>query len=311
MKKYIILILSVLTTGCIQENRNRCDYDISFSLSYVVDVEGDNLFDQSLNSISIHLFNEDNKYVYTKEESVTEMIENNYIIKTPITEPGTYKVVVLGDTYEEDYTIEAKRKSNTETKMLIPLKTDFEDFRVNVKHDNGLINDELGDFFIGSPKDILVDGIESQIVEVMLTKNTKKINLTINGLSNTSDIQPIIRCTNGTYNAENNIPDNSEEITYKPYTRNASTRANSVFTTSMLRIVDGIPMPLSIGNELGEKEVYDLVALIKLNPKYRTQRDLDSEEEFNLTLNYSSDETPTLISVSINSWQHVFVTPEA
>ena len=310
MKKYIILILLVLTTGCVNEDRDRCDYNISFSLSYVVDVDGDDLFTQNLNTISIHLFNENNKYVYTKVENINSIIDNDYMMTIPITEPGTYKVVVIGDADEEDYVVESDSRNSTLSKMLIPNITNLEDFRVNVKHNNGLINDELGNFFIGSPDDILVDGIEKQIVEVTMTKNTKNIHLTINGLSLVSDHHPIIRCTNGTYNAENSIPDNSEEITYKPYARNTTTRgASNVFTTSMLRIVDGIPMPLSVGNEIIEKPMVDLVTLIKLNPRYRTQMDLDSEDEFYLTLNYGED--AALISVSINSWEHVFVKPEA
>jgi len=310
MKKYIILILTVLMTGCIKENRSRCNYDISFSLSYVVDVEGNNLFDENLNTISIHLFNAENKYVYTKIERVEDVIGNDYVMTIPIDEVGIYNVVVLGDTEQEDYVINSNNKNNTATKMLIPLVTDLEDFRVNVKHDNGLVNRELGNFFIGNPKDIIVDGLEDLTIEVMLTKNTKNIHLTINGLSQASDLNPIIRCANGTYNAENTIPDNAEEITYKPYTRNATTRANNQFTTSMLRIIDGMPMPLSIGNDNGETIVHDLITLIKLNPKYKTQSDLDNEDEFNLTLNFGTDGS-TLISVSINSWQHIFVTPEA
>ena len=311
MNKYLLLLTTILATGCIKENRSNCNYDISFSLSYVVDVEGNNLFDKSLDSITIHMFNEDDKYIYTKVENTSTIINNGYIMTIPIEEPGTYKVVVIGDTDEGDYTIGSHTKSAAATKTLISNETDLADFRISVKHDNGLIARELGDFFIATPKEILVTGLASETVEVMLTKNSKKIHLTINGQGDVSDLAPTIRCKNGAYNAENTIPDNSEEITYKPHMSSATTRANSVFTTSMLRIVDGIPMPLSIGNELGEKEVYDLVALIKLNPKYRTQEDLDAEDEFNLTLNYSSDVFPTLISVTVNSWEHVFVTPEA
>ena len=309
MNKYIILILTVLMTGCIKENRSKCEYNISLLLSYV-DVDGNNLFDKSLDSISVHMFNEGGKFIFTQVENINTILNNGYIMTIPIEEPGTYKVVVIGDTDEYDYTIGLKAKSNTLTKTLVPFETNIEDFRINVKHTNGLINRELGDFFIATPKDILVSGLDGKKTEVMLTKNTKKIHLKINGLGNSSDLTPIIRCKNGTYNFENTIPDNSEEITYKPYTPRATTRVNNVFTLNTLRIIEGTPMPLLLENGMGEKPVSDLISLIKFNPKYKSQKEIDAEDEFNLTLNYSADTNPVLISVTINKWVHVFVTPE-
>ena len=313
MNKYLLLLLlltTILATGCIKENRSNCNYDISFSLSYVVDVEGNNLFDKSLDSITIHMFNEDDKYVYKKVEDARTIINNGYIMTITLNEPGSYKVVVIGDTDQKDYTIGSYTKSAATTKTLIPNETDLEDFRISVKHTNRLIDRELGDFFIAIPQEILVTGLESQTVEVMLTKNSKKIHLTINGQGNVSDLAPTIRCKNGTYNAKNTIPDNSEQITYKPYVSTATTRANSVFTLNTLRLIEGIPMPLSFEASNGKIPTQDLISLIKLNPKYKTQEDLDAEDEFNLTLNYDTDGT-TLISVTINNWEHVWVIPEA
>ena len=309
MNKYIILILAVLTTGCIKENKSLCTYDVSFSLSYVVDIEGGNLFDENIDSIAIHIFNEDDKYLFTKIENTSTIINNDHKITIPVEEPGTYKALVIGDTYDDDYTIGALAENSTITKTLIPMKSDLDDFRISVKHANGLIDRELGDFFIATPKEVLVTGLEDQTIEVLLTKNTKKIHLTINGLGNSSDLTPIIRCKNGTYNSENTIPDNSEEITYKPYVSSATTRANNVYTLNTLRIIEGTPIPLSIESKQRETLAQDLMSLIKLNPKYKIQKDLDDEKEFNLTLNYSTDGT-TLISVKINNWDHIWVTPE-
>ena len=310
MNKYLLLLTTILATGCIKENRSNCNYDISFSLSYVVDVEGNNLFDQNLDSITVHMFNEGDKYVYTKIEDASAIINNGYIMTIPLIEPGTYKVVVIGDTDQKDYTIGSVAPPTHATKTLIPNETDLEDFRISVKHTNGLIDRELGDFFIAISKEVIVTGLESQTIEVMLTKNTKKIHLTVNGLGNSSDFTPTIRCKNGAYNSENTIPDNSEEITYKPYVSSATTRANSVFTLSTLRLIEGMPMSLSFEGSNGKIPTQDLMSLIKLNPKYKTQEDLDAEDEFNLSLNYDTD-GETLISVTINSWKHVFVTPEA
>ena len=311
MNKYLLLLITtIIATGCIKENRSNCNYDISLLLSYVVEVEGDNLFDQNLDSITVHMFNEDDKYIFTKKENASTIINNGYIMTIPMEEPGTYKAVVIGDTDQKDYTVGSVATPTHTTKALIPNETDLEDFRISVKHTNGLIDRELGDFFIAISKEVIVTGLESQIVEVMLTKNTKKIHLTINGLGNSSDLTPTIRCKNGTYNSENTIPDNSEEITYKPYTPTATTRANSVFTLSTLRLIEGMPMPLSLESVHGEIPVRDLMELIKLNPKYKTQEDIDAEDEFNLTLNYGTDGT-ILISVTVNNWEHVWVTPEA
>ena len=302
-----MLILTVLMTGCIKDNCYKCDYNIPLLLSYV-DVDGNNLFHEELDSLSVHIFNENDKYVQAIVEKISTIAANGYVMTIPIEEKGTYKFVVIGDTDQTDYTTGSQAKSKTLTKTLVPFETHIDDFRISVKHTDGLINRELGDFFIAKQKEILITGIENNKTELMLTKNIKKIHLTINGLGDSPNLTPIIRCKNGTYNSENNIPDNSEEITYKPYTPRDKTRANNVFTLNTLRIIEGVAMPLSLKNEQGETKVRDLISLIKLNPKYKTQKEIDAEDEFNLTLNYDTDGS-TLISVMINNWEYVWVTP--
>lgn len=301
------LLIIFIMKGCVDGDYSECGNRLSISFRYIANSQGLNLFDQSVTDISVSLFNANGIYVTSQKELVSNLINNDYMMNFPVNSNGRYSILALGDTDSENYIIGTKA-NNRATNRLIPNVSHISDFQVEVLHDNYVVNRELGHLFISNVKDVLVDGIGNKYVTVDLIKNSKNIHLTINGLDHISNFYPVIKSTNGIYNAVNIIPNDAEEITYKPHTINETLNH---FQTSMLRIMDYHKIPLIIqdknGNNIDNIEQHDLLYLIKLNPKYKTQQDLDNEDEFKLVLNYSED---ILINVIINSWKHIFVIPE-
>ena len=227
----------------------------------------------------------------------------------PTRRVGEYTVLVLGDTDPEHYTI-----GTESTEELILDKSHISDVRIDVKHDNNTVSRQLGSFFIGKIEGVIVDGIGHRTETAILVKNTKNIHLTINGLGHLPDFTPHVKSRNGSYNSDNTIPETAPEIKYTPHTTTRTTREVGVphiSQISTLRIMQDHNIPLITEYENGDKVdeigVHDLVSLIKTNPKYKTQADLDNETEFRIVLNYTNE---TLISITINNWNHVIVTPE-
>ena len=308
---FIGLIIMILMIACVKDNCNPKDEGNSLSIvfRYIIDSQGENLFKNSVNTISVLLFDTQGIYINTYKRTVASLAEDDYIMDFPTIFIGEYTILVLGDTDAEHYTIGTESESE-----LIPNTSHISDLRLSVKHDNNIISRKLGNFFTSERKNVLVDGIGHRTVVVDLVKYTKNIHLTINGLGHLSHFKPYIVSRNGIYNADNSLSETASDIKYTPHTITTTTKSTigqHISQISTLRILQDHKIPLIAEYENGDKVdiigEHELVSLIKLNPKYKTQSNFDNESEFRIVLNYDNN---LLVGIIVNEWNHIIIKPE-
>ena len=295
------LLLFGLLVGCIKEDLSNCFNGITLSISYR-NFENKDILSESIENISVYIFDSRGKYVKTVNESIKEIESANYKMSIPMETAGLYQIITLGDVDITDYAVYSDESARN-TKSLIPSVSDIDDFRVQLKRgEDNLILKELSDFFIAERQDVEYSNSKNTTYNADLTKNNKLIRFTIDG---TSSVEPVIRSKNSLYDKDNNTPAISEEIIYKPY---SSDDEKGIYLTSTLRIVETIRMPLTIERVNGylKGNSYDLVELIQRNPKYNTQELLDREDTFDIAFKYDGS---TVVSITVNDWEVINVTP--
>ena len=317
MNKYIILtriaaffVVFMSLSSCTKENRTNCSNGTEISFDYTIDTEI-NVLDTLSEQLFVHIFDENGIYLNTQTDNVEGIKQAGYKTKLEFQNQGKYSLVTVGDA-ENHYATSGGTKSSTKSNnTLVPGVTHIDDFRVSVIDVNSVVDKELENFILGERVDLIIDGSESQSVMIKLLRNSKTLNIKLEGVTTDKQCVPVVRCKNGMYNSNNTIPSDAKVITYHPHKTNLAARE---FTSSTLRIIDGTPMPFSLEDSNGnavnprtKSASIDLLSLIKLNPKYKTQKDLDNEREFNVTITYEDN---TIISVVVNKWKHIFVTPE-
>ena len=302
----IIFIIGCVKEVCIPKDKNN---SLSIAFRYLIDPQGENLFKSSVNTISVLLFDTQGIYINTYKKTVASLAESDYIMDFPTSVVGEYNILVLGDTDEKHYTI-----GTESTDELIPDTSHISDLRISVKHDNNIISRKLGNFFISKTKTVLVDGIGHKTVIVDLVKYTKNIHLTINGLGHLSHFTPYFVSRNGIYKADNSISETASDIKYNPHKITIITKGivgQHISQISTLRIMQDHKIPLIAEYDNGDKVdiigEHELISLIKLSPKYKTQSDFDNESEFRIVLNYDNN---VLVNIIINEWDHVIIKPE-
>lgn len=99
LKKLILLLLvPVLTTGCIKEDMDDCE-NIFISFRYLADGE-ENVLHQYMDKIDLYVFDADNRLVDQKIYHQDDINSNGEIPSFRLAE-GTYKVVAVGNAYDK------------------------------------------------------------------------------------------------------------------------------------------------------------------------------------------------------------------
>ena len=295
------LLLFGLLVGCIKEDLSNCFRGVVLTVT-CSNFENEDILSESIENLSVYIFDSSGKYVKTVTESIKEIESTNYNMYIPMETAGLYKIITLGDVDIADYTVYSD-EGVKRTRSLIPSVSHIDDFRIQLKYsEDNIINRELGDFFIAESQEIEFQDNRNLTYNADLVRNNKLIRFSIDGLSS---VEPVIRCKNSLYDKENNTPDISEEIIYKPY---SSDDEKGIYLTSTLRIVETIRMPLTIEQVNGylKGNSYDLVELIQRNPKYNTQELLDREDTFDIAFKYDGS---TVVSITVNDWEVINVTP--
>ena len=297
----LVLLTFGLLVGCTKEDVSNCPSGMVLSISYDAP-SGDKLLSESIDNISVYIFDSQGKYVKTVTKPTKEIESAGSKMSVYVADSGFYKLITLGDSEDLDYAIHADISADN-TRSLTPLVSDIEDFRVQLKHNlDHTITKELGGFFMDTVQNVEAMLSTHNTYTTDLIKNNKLIRVTIKGLSS---VEPIIRSKNSLYNKSNNILDTAKEIIYKPYSIDV---AKGVYLTTTLRIMETIDMPLTIESKSsGVVGSYDLVDLIQLNPKYTTQESIDREDTFDLSFVYADD---TFISIKVNEWEVINVVPK-
>ncbi len=291
-----------MSVGCTKEDLSVCNADIYLKIGFLNETKSHS----SLDTITVYLY-DDNTNVLVNQFSTpfTEVIANDSLVRVDVPKSGTYNFVVLGDATDEYFNYDSIEN--------------FEEITIALD-DRGQseVDWQIGNIYHGLVEDAVIVTEQSRIFDVTLTQNNKDIYIKCNGLQSIVQIGDLrVDYDDKVINTFNNTPLSWDpedcKISYTPVGTHIVEDYDFRFNT--LRLFNGDKMYLhytlsSIGGVFRSDKI-DLLSIIKKNPKYKTQLDLDIEYQFFLELNFELiDGELTLISVTVNDWTVILVKPE-
>ncbi len=325
LKNIFICLISfgmLLLTACIHEDTSDCNQGVRLHFTHMLNNQNKNLFGDVVESVSVFVFDSDNKYLGTYMSE--GKLGNSYKMDLEL-KPGKYNLIVLGGRLEA-YQIGEMLNSSTDDFDLSLKKgvTDISKFSFIIKNEFQAgefmeVNPGLSDLFYGYSDSLNVSFGTYTEATVDLIRDTKKIETRIIGyqylaasqLRNeiSKDMDVHITSMNGRYINDNTIDKHAKHLKYLfgEYMLNNDTLKCS--TVMMRLFTENDPSELNIQIPSTNQILYkkNMVAQIMKNPKYRTQKDLDREDLFLFDINI----TPELdISIKINGWEIIEVIPE-
>ncbi|MGL4491722.1 MAG: FimB/Mfa2 family fimbrial subunit, partial [Tannerellaceae bacterium] len=255
-------------------------------------------------------------------------LTNDYVMSLPL-KPGTYSFVVLGG---DLLTYRVGEMANSQNNSFAPeLKKGI----TSILNFSFLLDDKVpssGPLVVDFPLSDLFHGILSDFVAppgkvseatIDLMKDTKRINVHIIGLSNLDKyIESLTRASyaqyfdiyinaqNGRYTLNNEIDKNAYPLKHLFKERIEVNDTLKTSTTVLRLMAEGDKSYLNVSLQGKPEALYNkhMVSQILQNPKYKTQQDLDKEDEFTFEIYLGSDLN---ISIKINGWNILDITPES
>ncbi len=308
----ILLAILVVTAiqSCIKEDRSDCNPGVLLKYDYSLNQENENLFGKEVGKVSAYVF-DDNGLYYDCYSDAGSHLTNDYQMHLPLP-AGSYSVIVWGGTMDSYQVGETSvERENPVLKNLTKGVTHMNDFMLMAKKAGQQVND-LVDLFHGKVDNIESVYIPKEVSTVQLTKNTNLVNVTIESaeIKENTEYNPFYQvystAANSHYRHDNSLGDFTKQTTYLPH--NNVQEAGKLFTqTNVLRLMKGEPQKLTIKNHDGEV-IYecDLVEMITQNTPYKTQEDLDRQDEYDIRINLNKD---LIVSVTVNGWQVIEIEP--
>lgn len=310
--------LFFLMQSCIKENLPACDESVlQLRYKYTLNNQYTNLFELEVQRVTAYIFDASGKYTGTYTES-GEVLTNDYIMRIPLP-PGNYHAVVFCDNLNTFSAGRIDAQTNMLKKDLEQGTTDMADFRIELNslesEDGYLIPETLpGNLYAGYASNLVSSDTPSDIREIDLMKDTKKIKLKLSGLDilTRSSAYPeiYIIAVNGRYKNENSIDTSYRMFKFTPYSYSFIGDTLESQLKIMRLVIDSAPT-LIIKNPLNSDILFnqEITKLIQLNPQYKTQVDIDREDQFLIGINFSKKENEINISLVINGWTINNITP--
>lgn len=313
--------------GCTHEDTEDCVQGVRLHFTHLLNNQNVNLFGTKVNMVSVYVFDKDGLYLDTYTSKGIQLT-NDYVMSLPL-KPGTYSFVVLGGDLQT-YRVGEMKDSPT-TDFSTELKkgvTTIENFSFLIDDQvptSGplVIEDQLSGLFHGLLKDFVVPSGKVSEATIDLMKDTKRINVHIIGLSNldkyiegltrTSYAQFFnihINAQNGRYTFNDDIDENAYPLKYLFVTPVETNDTLKTSTTILRLMAEGDKSYLNVSLQGKPEALYNkqMVSQILQNPKYKTQQDLDKEDEFTFEIYLGSDLN---VSIKINGWNILDITPES
>ncbi len=330
-----------MAMACTEEDLSVCEKGIKLQYRYVLNSENTNLFGSEVGRVEAYVFDGNGLYVNTYAEQGAHLT-NDYVMYLPLP-AGYYSVVAWA--YEEDgssydHGTQFDPETRTFGQDLQPGVTSLEDFRLMLLHNEAASPevravelDEEPRFLVSERPEALLYGLAMELTSQVnppvhradMTKNTSRINVIIEGLeafgSDLPSDFPLVYLTarDGLYDYRNSIPDDARRLAYAPYVRNKVSVDRLETETTVMRLMTAAnaagPTTLTVvdidtGMVFYETDVVEALMNLKDgsgNFPYKTQQDLDREDEFTFLIDISAD---TGVEVWINGWEVKQITPE-
>lgn len=303
----VMVVVSTLLASCMKEDLSMCNRGMQIRCSYLLNPQGENLFEDEVSNITVFVFDAAGLY-YGVFSDGGNHLTNDYVMTLPLS-AGIYTIVAWGGDITP-YDAVSVTSDNIE-QSLTKGETTLEQFRLQLKEQE--LQEKLG-LYYGIAEQVELRSGELNPVPIELIKNSNTVRVSITGLGNTSKADPtpqydvMITAQNGTYTCDNTIPTATKVIRYKPHTT-IETATKLTYDSNTLRLMIGQQPMLRVVNNLTGAEVcnFNLVEAIMKDPKYKTQKDLDREDLFQFDFRVNEDLS---VSITINGWSVIDVIPE-
>lgn len=266
--------------------------------------------------MSVFVFDGERKFVGRWDENDNTRFGTDYRMPVPL-QPGNYSFVVWGGLKDENYYLGAPAHPYDEPAALIPGQTTMSDIVVRLTCDTRegygsqkhYVDYAPSPLFFGRTTQLTLDTGTDNTVTVDLVRNSKQVNLTVVGLPGSGTrsnpyphIDIYVDSPNGGYDFWNGAEQYGRELTWVQHNAVSGGTDVQASTIHSLKMVYGNTHTLTIHNAGTGKTLYTADLLedyISKVPEYASQDAVDSEEEFDITVDLRSD---LGVSVTVNGW---------
>ncbi len=306
MKRLMTLaVLVLLGSSCIKEQRDDCPSLTSISHYFTLHNDGGDRIDEYVDSLKILIFDSMGFFAYYGEE-IAPAINSSTQFKLPA---SSYQVLTIGGdhsnfTIVDGATMESPTVGVTELKNIEVSVPQLED----MTHES-----EPSDLFLSEVADFTATAASYSHCDVGLVKMVKNITLRVIGANTHTatvtiphsiigyDGYPTAQSGNVVYQEEGEIFGDTVLYTYKTlrlYLADSVATISLDFPTSAPQ--NGMQRVDNEDTSIG------LMDAITDNPDYGSQDDIDSEDNFDVEVDYTSG---VEVVVSVNGWIVQNVTP--
>lgn len=311
--------------ACTHEDTEDCVQGVRLHFTHLLNNQNVNLFGTKVNMVSVYIFDKDGLYLDTYTSKGIQLT-NDYVMSLPL-KAGTYSFIVLGGdllTYRVGEMIDPlSNKFSVELQKGI---TNIKNFTYLIDDDipsSGplIVNNQLSDLFHGISMDFVVPSGKIVETTIDLIKDTKRINVHIIGLSNLDKyiseltrtsyapyFDIYINAQNGRYTYMNDIDDTAYPLKhlFGPAVEQNDTLKVSTNVLRLMATKDKSYLNVSLQGKPEPLYHQQMVSQILQNPKYKTQDDLDREDQFTFEIYLESDLN---VSIKVNGWTIIDITP--
>lgn len=316
---FVLLVLPLLLQSCLKEHTSMCESWLLLRFRYTLNDQYADLFGTEVHKMTIYVFDAEGKYAGSFSEQGSQLT-NDYVMRIPLPE-GNYSVVAYGGDFNTFLTGELSGQVYNELRKGL---TDLSAFRTELKNSEGEENylypvASPDDFYAGFVANAVAAIGNQEITDVELMKDTKNVIVRITDVlpaavpsayAAAMPYEVYITALNGRYTADNNIDLNHGTLKYAPIASSAGENTMEARLKTM-RLMLGQTPRLVVRNSLTSEVIYNenMIDQILLNPKYKTQQDIDREDEFVFEIGVQAQNNNVQITVSINGWKINSVTP--
>lgn len=309
LKKYIICLglgVSVLCTGCIQDDRTECRFPLDLTFSYTSHRDGNDRLRDDVKSLRLYLYDaESGKLCDTKSVDVAALDSLNTM--QWMVAPGNYRLVAWGGEHAGRYSFSAQTNYN-DAVMSVATSAD------------GSIEHQPEQLWHGAVANITVDGDWHQSSHCKLNRMTSNVTVKTTGLDfdHYERVTTRITGSNGTFTFAGTAHPANTLSTWIPWHDVLSEDGKAVglfkFTTMKVRKGDDTRLIVTYNREVGvlkaraaaaddasEQVLYNgkLTDLIELHPTL----DIDLDFEFDLKVEITEQVGNKIaFNIWINNW---------
>lgn len=303
---YILIVFMLLQQSCtcVKDDLAQFNSELLLRFRYTLNNKHVNLFGSDVKSVTIYIFDSNNKYVNNFSEQGNKLT-NDYVMHIQLPK-GKYSAIVYGGPFTTYSVGELDNQSNILNKTLRKGITDINDFRAELQHianaDTYLYPANTpDDLYVGLATNAISDIDNKNITDIELIKNTKKIKVKITGTDFiNSPLSVYITALNGRYKFDNNIDIKHGTLKYTPIATSSQPNYIEVDLKTMRLMLGQLSM-LTIKNSVTNETLYneEMISQILLNPQYSSQADFDCADEFIFEILIVNN---IVISITINGW---------